>query len=54
MYVALNEVTLQTGAWLYGVDRTCAKMAALSHGISHVTTKQHCKYTTFVAIQNRL
>ena len=26
--VALYEGTLQTGVWLYGVDRTCAKTAA--------------------------
>ena len=30
------------------------KMAAVSHGTSHVTTKQCCKYTTWVAIQNML
>ena len=29
-----------------------AKMAAVSHGISHVTTKQHCKHTTLVDIKN--
>ena len=27
MHVASNEVTLLTGAWLYDVHRTCAKMA---------------------------
>ena len=29
-----------------------AKMAAVSHGISHVTTKLHCKHTTLVDIKN--
>ena len=28
-YVVLNEVTLETGAWLYGVHRTCAERAAV-------------------------
>ena len=37
------------GAWLYGVHRTCAKMAAVSCGTSH----QRCKYTTLVDIQKR-
>ena len=32
MYVALHEVT-----WLYGVDRTCAKTAAVSQGTSHAS-----------------
>ena len=27
-YVALNEMALQTGAWLNGVHRTCIEMAA--------------------------
>ena len=38
-YVAWYEVTLQTDAWLYDVHRTCAKMMAVSNGISHVTPK---------------
>ena len=29
----------------------CAKMAAVSHGTSHVTIKQHCKHTILVDIQ---
>ena len=32
MYVALHEVT-----WLYGVDRTCAETAAVTHGTSHAS-----------------
>ena len=39
-YVTSNKVTLQTGAWLYGVHRTCAQMAAGSRGTSNVTIKQ--------------
>ena len=31
-----------------------AKMAAVLHGTSHGTTKQRCKYTTLVDIQNVL
>ena len=38
----LQIVTLLTGAWLYWVHRTCTKMAAVSCGIRHVTTKQSC------------
>ena len=30
-----------TVPWLYGVHKTCAKTAAVSHGTRHVTTKQH-------------
>ena len=37
--VAWNEVTLYTGAWLYGVHRTCAETAAVLRGISYVITK---------------
>ena len=32
----------------------CAKMAAVSSGTSHVTTKQLCNYTTWVDIQTVL
>ena len=45
-YVALNKMTLYTDAWLYGVHRTSAEMAAVSHGTSHVTTTQHFNYTS--------
>ena len=31
-----------------------AETAAVSRGTSHVTTKQHCKYTNSVDIQNAL
>ena len=31
-----------------------AETAAVSRGTSHVTTKQSCKYTTWVDIQNAL
>ena len=31
-----------------------AEMAAVLRGTSHVTTKQHCKYTTWVDTQNSL
>ena len=30
-----------------------AEMAAVSHGTSHVTVKERCKYTTSVDIQKR-
>ena len=46
IYVVLHEVVWHA-AWY--MER--AKMAAISSGISHVTTKQHCKYTTLVDIQ---
>ena len=36
------------GAWLYGVHRTCAKMAAVSCGTSHAGAE--CKYITSVDI----
>ena len=32
-YVALNDVTLYTDAWLYGVHVTCAETAAVSRGV---------------------
>ena len=32
----------------------CAETAAVSCGTSHVTTTQHCTYTTLVDIQNVL
>ena len=32
------------------MDTERAKMAAVSHGTSRVTCKQHCKYTTWVEI----
>ena len=35
---------------VHGVRRTCAETAAVSRGISHVTTKQ---YTTSVRIKKR-
>ena len=38
-YVALHEVKVSTGAWLYGVHETCAETAAVSRGTSHVTAK---------------
>ena len=52
-YVALNEELLETGAWLYGVHRTCTEMAAVSRGTSHATTKQRCRYITTVDIQDK-
>ena len=51
-YVALNEMTLQTGAWLNGAHRTCAERVAVSRGTSHATTKNCCQYTTSVDIKN--
>ena len=44
-------MTLQTGAWLHGVQRTLAKTAAASRNISHVTAKQCCKYTTLMDVE---
>ena len=32
----------RNGAWLYGVHRTCVEMVSVSHGTSHVTTRQRC------------
>ena len=43
-YVALNDDTTVTGAWFYGVHRTCAETATVSHGTSHVTTKPRCNH----------
>ena len=37
-------MTLQTGAWLYGVHRMCTETAAVLCGASHITTKQCCKH----------
>ena len=51
-YVALNELTLSTGAWLNDAHRTCIEMAAVSCGTSHATTKYYCQYTTSVDIKN--
>ena len=49
-YVALHKVTWWHGCMVY-TER--AATAAVSHGTSHVTTEQRCKYTTSVAdIQN--
>ena len=42
-YVALNSDS-RLGAWLYGVRRTCAKTAAVSHGASRVTTYALCNH----------
>ena len=53
MWPVLNEVTLSTSAWLNGVHKTCTETAAVSHGTSHATTKQRCKYTTSVNIKKR-
>ena len=35
------------------VSTECGKMAAVSHGSSHVTTKERCKYITSVDIEKR-
>ena len=51
-YVALNEELLETGAWLYGVHRTCTEMAAVSCGTSHAATKERYQYTTSMDIKN--
>ena len=40
-HVALNEVTLQTGAWLYGVLKTCAETAAASRGTNQIALLAH-------------
>ena len=39
------------GAWLYGVHRTCAEMAAVSYSFMWHQPCQRCKYTTSVDIQ---
>ena len=36
------------------VYRECSKITAVWRGINHVTTKQYCKHTTWVNIQNML
>ena len=47
-YMALHEVIdVVHGCMVYTEH---AQKAAVSHGTSHVTTKQHCKYTTSVDI----
>ena len=43
IYAVSNEVTLYTGAWLYGVHKTCGETATVSRGISHVATERRCK-----------
>ena len=48
-----NVVTLETGAWLYGVHITCAETAAVSRGTSHITSKLRCQYTTSLDIEKR-
>ena len=53
MYVAVNKVTLQTGAWLYGVHRTCAEAATVSCRTNHVTSKQLCRYTASMTVEKR-
>ena len=45
---------LYTGAWLYGVHIMCAKMAAVSHGTMHVTTKQHVSTPLWWILNNAL
>ena len=50
MYATLHEATWH-GAWLY-TER--AETAAVSRGNSHVTTKERCKFTTWVHIQKRI
>ena len=52
-FVASNKVTLQTDTWLYGVHRTCTKMAAVSYGMSHVNNST-VSVTTLVDIQKSL
>ena len=50
MYVGSNKVTRHVRTVnscmvrVYGVHRTCAKMAAISRGTSHVTIKQRCNH----------
>ena len=41
-------------AWLYGCTQNMLWMAAVSSCTSHVRTKQHCNYTTWVNIQSAL
>ena len=45
-HVAQYEVTLETDAWLYGVHRTCAKMAAVSYGIRPVMQQPNSTVST--------
>ena len=42
MRVASNKVTLLSGAWLYGLYRTCTETTAVSRGTNYVTIKQCC------------
>ena len=53
MDVALREV-MWHGEWLYSVHTQHTETAAVSRGTSHVTTKQCCKYTTWLDIRNAL
>ena len=56
--MASNKVTQQTGAGLYGVHRTCAEMAVVSHSTSHITKsavstpKMHKATVTHSQMQN--
>ena len=52
--MALNEVALKTGAWLNGVHRTCAEMAAVLCGTSYSATKERYQHTTSMDIKNTL
>ena len=40
-------------SWLYGVHRTCAEMAAVSHGICHTTTKTVLSVHNFGAFKRK-
>ena len=53
LYVTLHEV-MWYDAWLYGCTQNMLWMAAVSSCTSHVRTKQHCNYTTWVNIQSAL
>ena len=53
MYMALHEMTSHDMVHSCMVYTERAKIAAVLCSTSHVTVKQHCKYTTTVDIQKR-
>ena len=48
----MKSVTLDTGAWLFGIHRTFAETAAVSRGTSLATSTERYQYTTSVDINN--
>ena len=54
MYVVSNQVTLYTGAQLYGIHRTCTETAAVSHDTSLVNGNSTALYPLEWIFKNAL